>query len=250
MKIRAFSGDLHCNGTTVPPARGTRNKPRLRVKLRRAKESLTMKKGMMIAVFVSMFASGCWESYRNYGTDDAALETCTVEVTTNALDGATITVDDEPIGGVVVELTLGFHVFAATAPGYFPASAVVDVTSECVPVGLRLLPNLNGEYDFVLHGRSYYRFTMQIRQDENSEIFAADAWREGTPTSEHPYQHFVGTVSFDREVLLLSEDSTGMELWGEWTPPRREGVARIEGAYDYASEEGGDWLAESRPAGP
>ncbi len=206
-----------------------------------------MKKGtMMIVVLVSMFATGCWESYQNYGTGDAALEICEVQVTTNALDGAAITVGGVVIDGTV-ELAAGLHTFAATAVGYFQASKVVEVTAECAPVELRLLPNLNGWYGFVLHGRSYHRFVLRIRQDENSEVFAADAWREGTPTSEHPYQHFVGSVSFDRDVHLLSEDSTGMELWGEWTPPRREGVARIEGAYDYASEEGGDWLAESRP---
>ena len=206
-----------------------------------------------IVVLGVVFVSGCYESYQNYGDgrDSFPVVTCEVAVTTNALDGATITIDGESVGDVArditVELAMGRHTFAASAVGYFQASKVVEVTRECEPVELRLLPNLNGWYNLVLYNRSYYRFVLQIRQDENSEVLAADDWREGSPTSEHPHEHFSGTVSFDREVHLLSLGSPRTEFWGEWTPPRGGGVARIEGAYDYISEEGGDWVAESRP---
>jgi hypothetical protein len=209
-------------------------------------------KTTMIAVFVSLFLGGCYDSWADQcdgeecGREDFPVVTCEIAVTTNAIDGATVTVDGVETG-TTVELTMGSHTFAATAAGYFPVSVVAEVAEACAPVELRLLPNLNGWYDFVLHGRTYYRFMMQIRQDEASAVFAADIWREGTSTSEHPYQHFAGAVSYDRDVDLLSEDSSEMYLWGGWTPPRREGVARIEGAYDYFSGEGGDWVAESRP---
>ncbi|MFH2136717.1 MAG: hypothetical protein ABII19_03780 [Patescibacteria group bacterium] len=206
-------------------------------------------KTTMIAVFgfVSVFASGCYDSYRNYGEDTSPLEICEVQVTTNALDGADVTVDGTPIDGTA-ELQMGPHTFAATALGYFPASVTVEVDESCAPVELRLLPDLNGDYDLVLDGRTYHRFTLQIRQDEGSEDLIADIWREDTPTSEHPYQHFTGTVSFDRDVHLLSEDSSRLDLWGEWTPPRLSGVARIAGGFNYLStDEDGDWLAESRP---
>lgn len=208
-----------------------------------------MKRMTTIAmVLVSLFAAGCYESYQNYSDDSFAVETCEVQVTTNALDGAAITVDGAAIDGTA-ELAMGStHIFVASAVGYFPASVVAEVTEACEPVVLRLLPNLNGWYDFVLDGRSYHRFTMQIRQDENSETIVADTWQEGTPISEHPYQHFAGTVSYDRDVHLLSEDSSRLDLWGEWTPPRLGGIARIVGAFSYLStDEDGTWLAESRP---
>lgn len=210
-----------------------------------------MKTTMTFAVLglVAMSVAGCYESYQRYGTDDASLETCEIEISTNALDGAEVTVDGVVSGGTV-ELGMGLHTFSATAVGYFSTSQTVEVTTECVPVELQLLPNLNGWYDLALDDPRYSRFLLQIRQDENSEAIVADDWREGTPTSEHPHEHFSGTVSFDREVHLTSPDSSRMELWGEWTPPRREGVARIEGAYDYISEEGGNWVAELRPVAP
>lgn len=206
---------------------------------------------MFVFGFVAVFASGCYESYQRYGTDMSSLETCVVAVTTNALDGATITVDDTALDGEV-ELTVGStHTFAATAVGYFSVSVVAEVTAECAPVELRLLPNLNGWYDLVLDGRTYRRFMLQIRQDEGSEDLVADIWREGTPTSEHPYQHFAGAVTYDRDVHLLSEDSSRLDLTGEWTPPRLGGIARIAGGFNYLStDEDGDWLAELRPDSP
>ncbi len=208
-----------------------------------------MKKGTtMIVALGFVFLGGCYESYQRYGTDMTPLETCVVAVTTNALDGADVTVDGEPIDGEV-ELAVGStHTFAASAIGYFPTSVVVEVADECAPVEIQLLPNLNGWYDLVLDGRSYRRFTMQIRQDEGSEDLVADIWREGTPASEHPYQHFAGAVTYDRDVHLLSEDSARLDLWGVWTPPRLGGIARIGGGFNYLStDEDGDWLAESRP---
>ncbi|MFZ5364499.1 MAG: hypothetical protein ACOZAG_03390 [Patescibacteria group bacterium] len=199
-----------------------------------------MKKIAVCAMFASI---GCYGSYQNYGTDDAPLETCVVAVTTNAI-GAVITVDDVSVDGGAVELAMGEHTFAASALGYFPASMTVEVDEFCAPVALRLFPNLNGDYDLVLHNRIYDRLLLHLDQDEEGNLVGYD-WYPDRP--DRIWQEFVGTVSAEGEVRLLSDDSVRMDLRGAWTPPRIGGVARISGTWTSAAGGDGDWLAESRP---
>jgi len=201
-------------------------------------------KTTMIAVFgfVSVFASGCYDSYRNYGEDTSPLEICEVQVTTN-VSGATVTVDDI-VTGSTVEIGMGFHTFAATAPGYFPASTAVEVDESCSPVELQLRPDLNGDYDLVLHNRIYDRLLLHLDQDADGNLVGYD-WYADDPG--HMFQEFTGTVTADGEVHLLSDDSVRMELLGQWTPPGIGGVSRIAGNWTSAPGGGGDWLAESRP---
>ncbi|MFA5128974.1 MAG: hypothetical protein WC445_03355 [Patescibacteria group bacterium] len=199
-------------------------------------------KTTMIAVFVSLFVVGCYGSYQNYGTDDVALETCEVRVTTNATN-ASVTVDGVAVGSVA-ELAMGEHTFAATAPGYFPASVVVGVDEACAPVALQLFPDLNGDYDLVLHNTLYDRLLLHLDQDEEGNLVGYD-WYADDPG--HSFQEFTGTVSFDGEVYLLSDDSVRLSLSGQWTPPRIGGVSRIVGTWTSAAGGDGEWLAESRP---
>jgi hypothetical protein len=201
-------------------------------------------KTTMLAVFVSLFLGGCYDSYQNYGDGSlpAGLETCEVQVTTNA-DGAVITVDGVAAGSVA-ELAMGSHMFVATAAGYFPASVIVDVDETCAPVALRLRPNLNGDYDLVLHNSIYDRLLLHLDQDEEGNLVGYD-WYVADPG--HSFQEFTGTVSTDGEVYLLSDDSVRLNLTGRWTPPGIGGVSRIVGNWTSAAGGDGEWLAESRP---
>ncbi|MFH2136345.1 MAG: hypothetical protein ABII19_01770 [Patescibacteria group bacterium] len=207
------------------------------------KEGLTMKTTMIALFgFVSVFASGCYDSYRNYSDGSFPIETCEIVVTVN-VEGATIAVDDIVAGGTV-ELGMGFHVFAAAADGYFPASTVVEVDESCAPVELQLRPDLSGDYDLVLHNRIYDRLLLHLDQDVDGHLVGYD-WYPDRP--DHIFQEFTGTVTADGEVHLLSDDSVRMELSGQWTPPGVGGVSRIVGTWTSAPGGGGDWLAESRP---
>ncbi|MFA5413210.1 MAG: hypothetical protein WC348_01575 [Patescibacteria group bacterium] len=201
-----------------------------------------MKTTMIAMVLVSVFATGCWDSYQNYGEDTSPLATCEVEVTTNVVE-VVITVDGVVIGGVA-ELATGMHTFAATAPGYYPASVVAEVTEACAPVELQLFPDLAGDYDLVLHNSIYDRLLLHLDQDEEGNLVGYD-WYTDDPG--HSFQDFTGTVSFDGEVHLLSDDSVRLNLTGRWTPPGIGGVSRIVGNWTSAAGGDGDWLAESRP---
>lgn len=206
-----------------------------------------MKKGMMIFVALGfVLVSGCWDSYRNYGDGDgslpAGLEICEVRVTVSAA-GAAITVDGATIDGTA-ELAMGPHTFAATAPGYFPASVVAEVDESCAPVALRLMPDLTGDYDLVLHNRIYDRLLLHLDQDEEGNLVGYD-WYPERP--DRSFQEFTGTVTADGEVRLLSDDSVRLDLAGRWTPPGVGGIARISGTWTSAAGGDGDWLAESRP---
>ena len=209
-------------------------------------------KTTMIAVFVSLFLGGCYESYADQcegeecGRVDFPVVTCEIAVTTNAIDGATVTVNGEPVVGSVVELAVGSYTFAASAAGYYSASQVVVVTRECEPVELRLMPNLNGLYDLVFYHTRYDRLILHIEQT-GTDIWAED-WYEDRP--EYAWQIFSGSVSVNGEVAvdLLSEDSVHLYMEGTWTPPRLGGVARIDGTWRAADMSEGTWTAESRPA--
>ncbi|MBI5071912.1 PEGA domain-containing protein [Candidatus Falkowbacteria bacterium] len=207
---------------------------------------LAMKGLMTCAALGFVFVAGCYGSYQNYGDgrgeDSFPIVTCEVTVTTNA-DGATITVDGVVAGGTV-ELTVGSHTFVATAAGYIPASAVVDVDETCAPVALRLRPNLNGDYDLVLHNSIYDRLLLHLDQDEEGNLVGYD-WYADDPG--HSFQEFTGTVSFDGEAYLLSDDSVRLNLTGRWTPPGIGGISRIVGTWISAAGGDGEWLAESRP---
>ncbi len=192
---------------------------------------------------VSVLVAGCYESYQNYGTDDVSLEVCVIQVTTNALDGAAVTVDGVAIGDSV-ELRPGAHTFSATAAGYFPVSRTVEVGAACESVALQLFPDLNGDYDLVLHNRIYDRLLLHLDQDGEGNLVGYD-WYEDDPG--HSFEEFTGTVTIDGVVQLLSDDSVRMDLRGNWTPPRLYGIARISGTWTSAAGGGGDWVAESRP---
>lgn len=211
-------------------------------------------KGLMAFVaLVSVFVSGCYKSWADQcqgeecGREDFPVVTCEIAVTTNAIDGATITVDDVAIDGVV-ELATGPHAFVAEAAGYYSVSQTVEVTRECTPVELALLPNLNGLYDLVLYNRIYDRLILHIEQT-GMDLWAED-WYEARP--EFAWQFFNGTISVNGEVVvdLLSDDSVRLRMEGHWTPPRGGGVARIEGTWRAADMADGDWVAESRPTSP
>ena len=201
-----------------------------------------MKTTMIATVLVSLSVIGCYDSYQNYGEDTSPLATCEVAVTANA-DSATITVDGVTAGSVA-ELAMGSHVFVATADGYFPASVTVDVDETCAPVELRLRPNLNGDYDLVLHNSIYDRLLLHLDQDEEGNLVGYD-WYADDPG--HSFQEFTGTVSVDGDVHLLSDDSVRLNLAGRWTPPGIGGVSRISGNWTSAAGGDGEWLAESRP---
>lgn len=198
----------------------------------------------MVFGFVAVSMAGCYASYQRYGDGSlpAGLETCEVRVTTNAV-GAEVTADGVVINGTA-ELPAGPHAFAATAPGYFPASVVVEVDESCAPVTLRLWPDLTGDYDLVLHNRIYDRLLLHLDQDEEGNLVGYD-WYADRP--DRSFQEFVGTVSPDGEVYLLSDDSVRLNLTGRWTPPGIGGIARIAGTWTSAPGGDGDWLAESRP---
>ena len=196
---------------------------------------------------IMVLVSGCYDSYQNYGDgrgdDSFPIVTCEVAVTTTPAE-ATVTVDGDVVSGGSVELATGFHTFVAAAPGYFPASAVVEVTEACAPVELTLFPNLNGEYDLVLHNRIYDRLLLHLDQDVDGNLVGYD-WYPDRP--DHIFQEFTGTVSADGQVRLLSDDSVRLDLRGRWTPPGIGGVSRIVGTWTSAAGGDGDWLAESRP---
>lgn len=212
-----------------------------------------MKMTMIAMVSVSLFVGGCYESYAGQcegeecGREDFPVVTCMIVITTNAIDGATVTVDGAAIGATV-ELEVGSYTFAASAAGYFSASQTVEVTRECEPVELRLMPNLNGLYDLVLIRTIHDRLILHVEQT-GTDIWAED-WYEERP--EYAWQVFSGSISVNGEVSidLLSEDSVRLHMEGTWTPPRRDGVARISGNWHAGDMSEGTWLAESRPTSP
>jgi hypothetical protein len=211
---------------------------------------MAMKGLMMFAALVSVFATGCYDSWADQcegeecGREDFPVVTCEIAVTTNAMDGATVTVDGVETG-TTVELEVGFYTFAASAAGYYSASQTVEVTRECEPVELRLMPNLNGLYDLVLYHTIYDRLILHVVQT-GTDVWAED-WYEDRP--EFAWQFFNGSISVNGEVVidLLSDDSVHLHMEGLWTPPRGGGVARIEGTWRAADMSDGIWVAESRP---
>ena len=190
----------------------------------------------MLAVFGFVFVAGCYESYQNYGEDTSPLVNCEVTVMTNA-PNSTIAVDGTVVT-VPVTVAVGSRVFAATAPGYFPTSQTVEVIEDvCAPVELTLLPDIRGDWDITFVHTIEDRLILHLEQDGTS-IWGFDRYEE----SDEIWQEFEdGSVGYDGDVHLLSNDSVRLDIIGIYLAPNR-----MEGTWTTVPGGGGTWWATRR----